>query len=77
MSHFFNPQKFKTNSNFFKSNNTVGTIFEKNGFETNYFICKISYFLKGKYCYKNTNLPSVPVLGDKFINGVFYIFKYF
>ena len=78
--YFFNPQKFKTNSNFFKSNNTVGTIFEKNGFETNYFICKISYFLKGKYCYKNTNLPSVPVLGDKFINGVFYhtlLDKYF
>ena len=70
--YFFNPEKFKINSSFYKTNNVIGTIFKKNGFETNYFICKISYFLKGKYCYKNNNLPTVPVLGDKFINGVFY-----
>ena len=70
--YFFNPKIFKLGSNFHKNNNLVGNIFKNNDYETNYFICKFSYELRGKYCYKNDDLSSIPVLGNKFINGVFY-----
>ena len=70
--YFFNPEIFKLDSNFYKNNNLVGNIFKYNDYETNYFICKFSYELKSKYCYKNDDLSSIPVLGNKFINGIFY-----
>lgn len=70
--YFFKPKIFKLDSNFYENNNLVGNIFKYNDYETNYFICKFSYELKSKYCYKNDDLSSIPVLGNKFINGLFY-----
>jgi len=32
------------------------SILKENKFQTNYLICKVSYLIKGKYCYKNNNL---------------------